>query len=150
MRHVSSLLAATLGSALLISCTGGSAGPSADANVAGDVKAALTSAKVVNTSCYYAALPGAFRMYCPGPKDKAGCGSIPSGLQVAYENSDGTSGKAAARGVTPAESTAMPETCMAFDLNLLPNASNKLNYKIGSNEFHVFSYMAYGDGQSVP
>jgi len=148
MRYVSTFFAVFFASALLCSCTGGGGAPGADAKI--DTKLAIAQIKVVNSSCYYAALPGAFRMYCPGPKAEGSCDAIPSGLQVSYDKSDGTSAKANARGVTASENTAMPDTCMAFDLDLLPNATNKLSYKIGTEEFHIYSYLAYGDGTSIP
>lgn len=106
-------------------------------------------ASVVNTSCYYAPLPGAFRMYCPGPKnDTDGCQAIPGNLEVSFEAA-GAKQTTVARALTSSENHALPEGCLSFDLNLLPNSDHKLSYRIGRKEYHVFNYLAFGDG-SVP
>lgn len=66
-----------------------------------------------------------------------------------YEAADASKTSATARAFTVSEGRALPDACLAFDLNLLPNSSHKLTYTIGRKEYRVFSYLTFGDG-SVP
>jgi hypothetical protein len=108
---------------------------------------------VVNTSCFYAPLPGAFRIYCPGPqRADASCLSVPAETKVNFEISAEGSTQTqtvSARTFTASEKAALPSLCVAFDLNLLPNSNHKLSYLIGRKEYHVYSYLTFGDG-SIP
>ncbi len=137
---------------LLIACTKAPEGGGGQATGGTPGPTAFVSdlpVTIVNTSCYYAPLPGAFRMYCPGPKSaEDSCLALPSGLEVSFEAAAGKQ-VTTARALTASEGHALPEGCLSFDLNLLPNSDHKLSYRIGRKEYHVFNYLAFGDG-SVP
>ncbi len=109
-------------------------------------------AAVINTSCYYAPLPGAFRIYCPGPKNAdSSCRALPAGLEVSYLSGEAAAAKmnqAPARSLSHKETQALPDLCLSFDLDLLPNSSHQLSYKMGPMEYRVFSYLAFGDGSA--
>lgn len=144
-------LLACLGSVfLLASCTGSQSGAGPTVSDASTTNGVIEGARDVNTSCYYAPLPGAFRIYCPGPKQGSGCGSVPASAKASYLTGAGAEATASIRALTAAEGSAMPDLCVAFELDLLPNSDNKLTYQLGRDQYHVYSYLAYGDGVTVP
>jgi hypothetical protein len=115
-------------------------------------KGAVSAVTVTDTACYYVPLPGAFRMFCPGPRDSEQFCKNPGGSRVSYEAAGGSgveSRSAAVRALSSAEAAVLPNQCVSFDLNVLPNASYKLSYTVGQNKFQVFTYLPFGDG-SIP
>lgn len=109
-------------------------------------KSAIQNTNVTTTACFYGALPGAFRVYCPGPKTAdESCQAFAETVEVRYETAQGVQ-RAVARELSEEEGDAIPDACVAFDLPLLPNSGNKLSYHVGGAGYRILSYLRFGDG----
>lgn len=138
---------------ILAACTNKTENAPADttaaSNTGSGAKGAIAGETVEMSACYYAPLPGAFRLYCPDFKSADGrCSSRGDEVDVSY-TSGAESRSAVGRGLTSSEKAAVPDACFAVDLPLLPNADNKLTYKLGGRKFEIMAYLPFGNG-AVP